>query len=407
MKIKGSVALLLVLALLAMAVPALAAQGTYVRDDLSYFSQEELEQLDARAAQIQQQTGVTVMIALLDAQALPVADDLVASAQQLCQQSGQTDAMLLAMTQQQWYLYCMGEAQTWMPQRTQEEAFDAMTGQSSWYDAMQAYLDYVTMVLMAAQTQDACIVDDGAGLLTQQQQETLLAQLQQITQRQACSVSVVTVNSLGDKSVQAYADDYYDQNGLGVGQTYDGLILLVDMQSRQWAISTCGAAISVFDDAQLEQLSEQFLPDLGTGDYFSAFTAFADGCDAILTEASGQTAFKPDGTGMESQAPSRTPARKGLPGIWIIISAGIGIVVSLITVSSMKAKLRSVRPQNAAGSYMRSGSFVLTTSRDRFLYRTVTKTPRPKDNSTGSGGGGSRIHVSSSGRSHGGASGRF
>ena len=163
----------------------------------------------------------------------------------------------------------------------------------------------------------------------------------------------------------------------------------------------------MFDDAQLEQLSEQFLPDLGAGDYFSAFTAFADGCDVILTEASGQTAFKPDGTGMESHVSSRVPARKGLPGIWIVISAGIGIVVSLITVGSMKAKLRSVRPQNAAGSYMRSGSFVLTTSRDRFLYRTVTKTPRPKNNSSGGGGGGSRIHVSSSGRSHGGASGRF
>ena len=65
----------------------------------------------------------------------------------------------------------------------------------------------------------------------------------------------------------------------------------------------------------------------------------------------------------------------------ILISAGVALVVAFITVSILKGQLKSVRKQSGAGDYVKPGSFKLTRSNDFFLYRTVTKTERPKSNS--------------------------
>ena len=67
----------------------------------------------------------------------------------------------------------------------------------------------------------------------------------------------------------------------------------------------------------------------------------------------------------------------------------IGLAAGGITAGIMAGKNRSVRPQNSAASYVRSGSMQLSMSRDIFLYQHVTRTPRQQNNS-GSGGGGSR-----------------
>ena len=94
-----------------------------------------------------------------------------------------------------------------------------------------------------------------------------------------------------------------------------------------------------------------------------------------------------------------------LSWLWIPGSILIGLVIAFICVGVMKSKLRTVRSQPAANSYVKAGSMQLREQRDLFLYRTVTKRPKPK--SSGSGSGGSRTHSSSSGSSHGGRGGKF
>ena len=81
----------------------------------------------------------------------------------------------------------------------------------------------------------------------------------------------------------------------------------------------------------------------------------------------------------------------------------MGFILSLIIVGRMKAKLKTVRFQAAAGSYIKDGSLKINESRDMFLYNTVTRTAKPKDNDSG----GSSTHTSSSGSSHGGGGGKF
>lgn len=55
------------------------------------------------------------------------------------------------------------------------------------------------------------------------------------------------------------------------------------------------------------------------------------------------------------------------------------------------------------GNYMKRGSLNVTESRDLFLYKTFTRTAKPKNNSSS----GSSMHTSSSGSTHGGGGGKF
>ena len=72
----------------------------------------------------------------------------------------------------------------------------------------------------------------------------------------------------------------------------------------------------------------------------------------------------------------------------LVIAVIAGAVVALVVVLILRAQLKTVRAQRGAADYTRPGSMQVTSSYERFLYRTVNRTPRPKDNDSGSGGGG-------------------
>ena len=222
-------------------------------------------------------------------------------------------------------------------------------------------------------------VVDNADLLDASEETALLAKLDALSEKHQMDIVVLTVETLEGKSSMAFADDYYDNNGYGYGNNYDGLLLLVAMEEREWYISTCGAAIDAFSDADIDSIGDNMLNDLSNGNYYSAFTTFVNDCDYYI-----------DGY------------LNGFPfplGMNLVISIGVGLIVAFIATSAMKGKLKSVRLQNQASNYVRNGSMKVTLSRDFFIYRTVSRTAKPKPSSS--------THTSSSGRSHGGGGGSF
>ncbi len=233
---------------------------------------------------------------------------------------------------------------------------------------------------------------DNAGLLNGFEAEQVLEYLDQVSEKQKMDVAIVTESSLGGKDAQVYADDFYDDNGYGMGEDADGILLLISMSEREWVITTYGKAIDVFSEWELEKLEDSFRPDLSAGRYQSAFMEYARLVEKEIERY---------------DAAHRFPFFKYFGGALVI-----GLVLGLVTVSYMKRQLKTVRPQRAAANYVTPGSLHVTGSGELFLYRTVNRRERPKENSSsGSHGSGShsagRTHTSSSGRSHGGARGRF
>ena len=146
------------------------------------------------------------------------------------------------------------------------------------------------------------------------------------------------------------------------------------METRKFRILSNGghvAAPAITDDV-IADITETITSDLSDGNYADAFNTFVDECEYQINGQINGFPFK--------------------FGINIIIALVIGLVVALIVTGSMKGKLKSVKKQDAAGSYVKQGSLMLSESRDTFLYSRVTRTEKQSssDNNRSSGGGSSR-----------------
>lgn len=237
------------------------------------------------------------------------------------------------------------------------------------------------MLLSLSATASAPRLVDNAALLSDDEETMLLARLDAVSEQYRMDVVIVTTNSTNGKSPMAYADDFYDDNGYGFGAAYDGVLLLISMEDRDWWISTCGAAIDAFDGATIDRIGEKMLDDLSVGWYADAFETFVDECEYYI-----------DG------------AINGFPfnfGFHLVVALVIGLIAALIVTGIMRAQLRSVRRQAAASDYTKQNSMKITGANELFLYRNVTCVRKS------SSSGGSGTHHSSSGRSHGGGGGRF
>ena len=234
---------------------------------------------------------------------------------------------------------------------------------------------------------------DEADLLDSDEYSAVKDKLDEISERQEFDVVIVTVESIGTKTPRAFADDYYDENGYGFGSDHDGILLLISMEERDWYISTCGYGITAFTDAGIDYIGEELVYWMSDGYYKDAFNTFADLCDKFVTQA--RTGEPYDGDFM--------PKEPFEPVITLIICLVIAFVISLIVTGVMKGKLKSVAHQTRAAEYVRPGSMNITCANEFFLYRTMSRVPRPKESSSS----GSSTHTSSSGRSHGGGGGKF
>ena len=239
------------------------------------------------------------------------------------------------------------------------------------------------------------LVDD-ADIIPELAESALLKKLDRISEEYQIDVVIFTCYSLGDRSPQAYADDYYDYNGFGFGQSKDGFVLMLSMEERDRWFSGCGKGIEIFTDYGQQFMWDQILPELKKGDYAEAFDEFADISEDFIKEWQKGTPYD-----VNHKAKGRLH-----PG-WILGSLIGGAVIGLIVSESIKAQLTSVSMQHGADDYIRKGSFKITVKRDNFLYKNVTRTRIESSSGSSGRSGGTSSHHSSSGHSHSGSGGKF
>ena len=138
------------------------------------------------------------------------------------------------------------------------------------FGVLLALLLCVTMAVPAFASSNMPRLVDNARLLTGSEQSELLDKLDEISQRQQVDIVVVTTDALNGKTPEAYADDFYDNNGYGFGKACDGVLLLISTEDWDWHLSTCGYGMTATTDDGIEYISNQFLPDLSDGDYMAA-----------------------------------------------------------------------------------------------------------------------------------------
>ncbi len=255
------------------------------------------------------------------------------------------------------------------------------------------------------------VVVDEADLLTDSEESELRAYLKEISDRHKMDVAVVTKYGLDGRDIMDFADDYYDYQGYRP----DGILLVLDMEGREYWMTTTGECINVFNDYDIEEIGDAFVGELSSGAYYDAFRTYGRYCDEEITDYENGTDnyydTDEDDTWQEDYSGSSETYRdEPQTGLLAMGSGLLGLVVAAIVTMTMRAKLRSVHYERTAGYYEIPGSFNLTDHRDAFLYRHVDRIAKPKeqdrDHGGGHGGGGS-IHIGGSGASHGGGGGHF
>lgn len=245
--------------------------------------------------------------------------------------------------------------------------------------------------LSPAASAEANAVVDEADLLTVQQEEDLAAQAQAIIDTYNMDVAIVIVPSLEGKSAQAYADDYYDYNGYGIGEDYSGVLFLLAINDREYTISTTGEAIDALSDQDIDGLYDCVFYDFRNGDYYLGLRTYLDNLE---NEFYTYSSSKADGS--KSKDPNY-----GQIGVF---SLAIGAGAGGIGLATMRSGMNTAKPQVGAQSYLANNSFALPVNRDTFLYTRTSRTRIQSQTSRSSGRG--STHVGSSGRTHGGGGSR-
>lgn len=235
---------------------------------------------------------------------------------------------------------------------------------------------------------------DAARLVPSAEAPALERKFDAISEKYDIDVAVVTVESLRGAASQAFADDTFDELGYGMGADDSGILLLISTGDRDWAITTHARGIRAFTDAGQAYIMDRVRPLMSDGDFAKAFDTFADLCGDFLEQAATGTPYD---VGSLPKAPFA-------PAPNVIFALICGAIIGGVRVLINRGELKSVRPQSSATDYTRKGSMRLTGKSDAFLFSNVSRMPIPKKSSSS---GGSSTHRSSSGRTHGGSSGKF
>ena len=237
---------------------------------------------------------------------------------------------------------------------------------------------------------------DDAELLTSAQQQEILNKLNDLSEKYSSNIAILTVNEHSGP-IQDYADDYFDYNGFQADYDGSGVLFMISMADREWAISTCGTGINVYTDYGQEYLIEQMAPYLKVNDFYGAFNKFIEVSEFFYDQYEKGDPYDVGYKDTSPQALIKVGA----------ICLGIGLVVALIPILFMAGSLKNVQQVTNASGYQTHNGLHMSTHRDTYLRSSTSRTRIPDTRSSGGSGGGSSIHISSSGSSHGGSHGHF
>ena len=382
-----------------------AEEATYVHmsDNENLLSQKTKTQLETAAEEVYGTYGVEIY-GYLTEQTLADAESV---GETVYLSSARTDAAVILMYHaDNVNLYAYGRAKDIFTRKELQNILETANAENTYLNAFLKYIEMTGLLLgekgvqpIPSERQQPRFVDN-ANLVSASDEAALLAKLDEISEARQIDVVIVTENAIGDMTSTQYADNFYDYNGYGFQLTRDGILLLISMENRDWAISTHGLGIDIFTDAGQEYMTDRFVSYLSDGDYYGGFDCFADLCDQFIAQ------YQETGVAYDVGNLPKAPFAWGFS---IFISLAVGLLAGLITALVFKSELTSVRIQPSAVGYAKPDSLHLTERNDMFLYHVVNRTARPKDTDSGhsGGGGGSSTHHSSSGSTHGGSHGHF
>lgn len=203
-----------------------------------------------------------------------------------------------------------------------------------------------------------------------------------------------------------YIDDmqYYSNVYLKgkVGETGNGAVLVIDMNQRNYYISTMGNMIDFITDSRLETMKQGVEDSLRNGDNFGAATSY-------LTDAKKYVkAGVPGGHYRIDSETGKITYYKVLTATEILIALAAAAVAAIAFFVVIKSKYQ-LKMGTYKYPYQQNSEVNLTVNENRLINSFVTTRRIPRNNSSGGGfgGGGGSTTNSSGGGTFGGGGGSF
>lgn len=233
---------------------------------------------------------------------------------------------------------------------------------------------------VSAEAQLSYVTDD-AGILTTAETNALEAKAAELSDQYDFGVYIITVPDF-TSCTDAYdgesaAEELYLENNLGEGSDQSGILLMLSMEERDWALFAFGFGNTAFTDYGKIYLSDNFLDDFKNNNWMDGFEDYQKVCGEMLDTAMDGKPIDVD------NVPDPPHAR--VYGIAACIV--LGFLVAAVVAFVLKRQLKSVAHGTQAEAFVADGGLKLTEQYDRYTHTTQSRVYDPPAKSGGSGGG--------------------
>ena len=223
-------------------------------------------------------------------------------------------------------------------------------------------------------------VVDEAWLLTEEENQELESNAALLAEEYGLGVYIITVEDITDyvdaTDMVSAAETRYLAYELGEQEDQSGILLLLSMAERDYALFAFGYGNEAFTDYGKDYLSGKFLADFGEDDWFDGFVEYQRVCGEMVASAQNGEPVDVD------NVPTSPNAR-----IYGIVACIIlGVLIAFIVRGVLKGQLKSVAMGTDAEEFVTGEGLTLTARNDIYTHTTTTRVYDPPDDDSSSGG---------------------
>ncbi len=167
---------------------------------------------------------------------------------------------------------------------------------------------------------------------------------------------------------QLCAADFYQFNGYGIGDDYNGSVLFINMDyyDREYYTAARGDCRKYYTKETINDLQDRAYDDMKSGDYAVAMEKYILAMNGLY-----KTGKVPESTGSLI--------------LRIVVCLIIALIVGGIVMGTLRSQMKKVQIATRARDYLVKDSVNMRQANDYFLYANVTRTKIPKNDGKGGG----------------------
>lgn len=211
---------------------------------------------------------------------------------------------------------------------------------------------------------------DAAHILNDDAKGVINTHLEKVSDKQNTNTYAVIVYSIYDEDINDYASQLLEEYLEPLEKNKEGVLLLIVLDSRNYALVTDEYAGQVVDKAALEAITTAIVPPLSEDNYVEAFKQYGDEVEKAYKN--------------KDKSPNKevTTLPKKAKELFSLVRLGgslvVGSLIALFMASRSKAQLKTIRTKQSAESYLTKSDIKKDDNSDLLLYEKTTKKPKEK-----------------------------